>query len=248
MGLLNWKLRYRDFDGWTMDEFVDVAGKTLAELGLGTRDTPNERLVRFYAGEGAMTKPTREGREARYSYRHLVEFLVTRRLIEDGWPLAKIADLMGTSDVAYLESMLPDGPAVPTAAQREVARLKRSTRLRDDNMSVAVLAPSMDEEELSIDRGPALASSGAIASARMLERQSELTSSRHAVARLLSFLGLHDHKPAWRQRLEIELTPWCRVTVDASKLDALDGAACDLAGRALTQVLRERRFARRTVK
>lgn len=226
-----WKLRYCETSGWAMEEFVAVAGRTLAELGLGTRDTPNERLVRYYAGEGAMTKPAREGREARYSYRHLVEFLLTRMLIEDGWPLAKIAELMGTSELSTLEQMLPDERAARTAAQREVDRLKRSSSLKDD-----LFASSRAFHE-PLDQ---LASSDT-----MLERQSELSSSRYAVVPPRRFSGLHGDKAEWRETMEIELTPWCRVAVDATELATLDGPACEMAGQALTQALRDRRLQRR---
>ena len=65
MGLSSWKDKYR-YQGaeWPLEQFVEIAGEVLDRLGIDERSVPNERLVRYYTGEGAMRKPGREGREA----------------------------------------------------------------------------------------------------------------------------------------------------------------------------------------
>lgn len=51
----------------------------------------NERLLRHYVSIGVVDKPTREGRDALYGFRHLVQFVAARRLLAEGFPLVKIA-------------------------------------------------------------------------------------------------------------------------------------------------------------
>lgn len=66
MGLSTWKDKYRSQGNeWPLERFVDIAGDVLDRLGIDDKSVPNERLVRYYAAEGAMSKPGRDGREVR---------------------------------------------------------------------------------------------------------------------------------------------------------------------------------------
>ena len=51
----------------------------------------NERLLRHYVSMGVVDKPSREGRDALYGFRHLLQFVAARRLLAEGYSLAKIA-------------------------------------------------------------------------------------------------------------------------------------------------------------
>jgi DNA-binding transcriptional MerR regulator len=51
----------------------------------------NERLLRHYVSMGVVDKPSREGRDALYGFRHLLQFVAARRLLAEGYALAKIA-------------------------------------------------------------------------------------------------------------------------------------------------------------
>ena len=44
----------------------------------------NEHLVRHYVQVGVLTPPEREGREAMFGLRQVVEFLAARYLLKDG--------------------------------------------------------------------------------------------------------------------------------------------------------------------
>lgn len=237
-----WKDEHRTAVDWTMDDFVRVAGRTLERLGLGDRDTPNERLIRFYAGEGAMTKPARDGREVRYAYRHLVEFLVTRLLLKDGWPLAKIGELVAARDLPALEAMLPDAKPRETEAERAIADIKHSLSLKR-----AVRPSSLREPAEPYQATFALnaARPAPSAATTMLSVQENLASTKGRLSRILADLA-PDHTPAWRETLTLDLTPWCRVTLDADAIAHLPHASDALLGEALTEALREQRLARRT--
>ena len=81
--------------GWTgnADELAASASEILGERGLADDPvSPNVRLIRDYGHRGIVDKPERRGKEAIYSFRHLLQFVAARSLVSDGWPLAKIAE------------------------------------------------------------------------------------------------------------------------------------------------------------
>jgi len=72
----------------------------------GDHDKINERLVRYYVTEGLVTRPTRIGRDAEYGYLQLLQFLGSRFLVEQGYPLAKVAPYIQALSNDQLEHML----------------------------------------------------------------------------------------------------------------------------------------------
>jgi len=52
----------------------------------------NERLLRHYVSMNVVDKPVREGRAAKYNFRHLLQYLTARRLLKQKFSLAKIAE------------------------------------------------------------------------------------------------------------------------------------------------------------
>jgi DNA-binding transcriptional MerR regulator len=72
----------------------------------GDHDKINERLVRYYVTEGLVTRPTRIGRDAEYGYLQLLQFLGSRFLVEQGYPLAKVAPYIQALSNDQLEDML----------------------------------------------------------------------------------------------------------------------------------------------
>ena len=80
-----------DFQG-SADALIDKAQDVAKTLKLDQEATEgNERLLRHYVSMGVVDKPSREGRDALYGFRHLVQFVAARRLLTEGFPLAKIA-------------------------------------------------------------------------------------------------------------------------------------------------------------
>ena len=80
-----------DFKGGA-DALIDKAQDLAKTLKLDQEATEgNERLLRHYVSMGVVDKPSREGRDALYGFRHLVQFVAARRLLAEGFPLAKIA-------------------------------------------------------------------------------------------------------------------------------------------------------------
>lgn len=273
MGHSTWKDKYR-YQGteWSLEQFAVLADGIQVNLGFdelspedGTpdgRDSRRQRvirLIRYYAAEGAMSKPGREGKEVRYEYRHLVEFLVTRMLVKDGWPLSKVAQFVSSNDPDELERMLPE--EAMTAAQIELQSIKRSMSRPSFGEALAPMpapAPAqsskrsdsirLSDHRVDYARLPAteprvdlLADASSNASQKMLDLQGSMAKGRSSVAQLLHSIGFGKHRPEWKEKASIDITPWCTVIFDADQLRQMPHAAFEPLGEALTQALREHR-------
>ena len=96
-----------EFQG-SAEDLIVTAKEVAKTLNLDQETTEgNERLLRHYVSMGVVDKPSREGRDALYGFRHLVQFVAARRLLAEGLPLAKIAKYNGAVPTdaltAYLE-------------------------------------------------------------------------------------------------------------------------------------------------
>jgi len=70
-------------------------------------DSINERLVRYYAGEGVIDRPNRQGRDSTYGFRHLVQLIMARRLShEQKWSLQLVAQYNQETTTAELDRSL----------------------------------------------------------------------------------------------------------------------------------------------
>jgi len=65
-----------------------------------------ERLIRYYAAEGVLDKPDRLGREAAYHFRHLLQLLIARRLVDEGVTLIAISKFNLNKSTDELEQAL----------------------------------------------------------------------------------------------------------------------------------------------
>ena len=54
------------------------------------REEVTSRLIRHYTSQGLLDEPLKEGRVARYTYRHLLQLLVVRRLLTEGYGASAI--------------------------------------------------------------------------------------------------------------------------------------------------------------
>ena len=135
----DWREAYRDWAG-SADGLVKLLRRLIRERAVPAAGSkPNVRLLRHYVSVGAVSRPERIGREVHFGYRHLVEYLVVRVLLEDGWPLAKIAELTSRASLdALLDYFEPEPPTGARAAVREerqietqTVRESRSSRAKD---------------------------------------------------------------------------------------------------------------------
>ena len=116
---------------WGLEAFVDEVNALLPHYlpedsaNTRVREEVNVRLIRHYTSLGMLDEPLKQGREARYEYRHLLQILVVRRLLAEGIGTGAIGDLPKAKRNDELEAMLEGGmqltftPANPALAYLE---------------------------------------------------------------------------------------------------------------------------------
>lgn len=131
---------YQRFSGSAAD-LADLAITCSRNLGLpGDASKISERLIRYYVTEGLLSRPIRIGRDAEYSYKHLIQFLASRTLMEEGYPMQKVADYIAGLDQQHLEP-LALGQTKPNLAELLVASFKHPEKTSRTNKSVADFLP-----------------------------------------------------------------------------------------------------------
>lgn len=130
-------------NGWSLDELVAAANALLPEFLPAAEDRPgaagkvreevNARLVRHYLSLGLLDENAREGREARYGFRHLLQLLLVRRFLTEGYPATVIARLITGKNDAELRALLQGGASVSATPANPaldfLARVRRRTGL-----------------------------------------------------------------------------------------------------------------------
>ena len=105
----------KDDPRWSLDEFVEVVNELLPQFlpfqksHTRVREEITPRLVRHYTTQGMVDEPLKEGRYATYIYRHLLQMLVVRRLLAEGYGASAINDLAISKSNSELESLLQGG-------------------------------------------------------------------------------------------------------------------------------------------
>lgn len=214
--MLTWRHHYERWQGGAAT-LAEVAERLLPRFGLPEEPRPNERLVRDYVQRGIVARPERDGKEARFGFRQLVDFLVARALLQDGWPLAKIAELTATAPLDELLRLLPQ-ERPPTAAEEALDRLSRQRAREGPVAGFAAMAPPPDR----------------------LARESMLWRRDMRQASPFPPSGLPR-----RDAVRIELAPWCLVVLDRDALDQIDTDIAEALGRQLTAALLAERLERR---
>lgn len=122
-------LRERSFD---LDGLCAAAAAMLGGSGPDdgrVRALPDARTVRYYQTIGLVDRPDRDGREAVYGWRHLLQVVAVKRLQAQGEPLSRIQAALAGVSTGSLEAALglgagPPPPPVsprPSFLTREIA-------------------------------------------------------------------------------------------------------------------------------
>lgn len=114
---------YRQFTGNAI-ELSNAAVNCAEQMGWPVDpEKTNERLVRYYVSEGVVDRPDRQGRDAAYFYRHLLQLLNARRMVEKGMSLSVIGEHNRLSETSALEDYLHR--PIPTEAELLVSAFKK---------------------------------------------------------------------------------------------------------------------------
>jgi len=224
-----------DLIEWTgsADDLASKANELLPALTGSADESVNERLVRYYVQEGVLTPPDREGREAVFRFRQLIQLIVARLLLRDNWPLRKVAELIREAEVNTLLALAP-GTKPRTRAEEAIAGFRRESRSTRDRPELMDW-PAASMARPSEDDPPGLLS-------RALDVATHITHRRSALADNLRALGNADGTPERRRTLRLTLTPWCQVELDVDKVQTMDETTPAILGAALTQALQEERI------
>ena len=121
-----WKDHLQSWEGTVTDMVAVLEAAVEEESWAGA--APNVRLLRHYTQLGVLDRPERRGKEAFYTQRQLIQYMVARWLLSDGWMLVKIAEVTATRSDTELLALLPGAPLNP--AQALIQRFKTSASSR----------------------------------------------------------------------------------------------------------------------
>jgi len=238
----------------TAAALADECNRLMPGCGLAAEaGSANERLVRHYVQIGVLTPPEREGREAIFGVQQVAEFLAARRLLSEGWPLAKIGELLKNVVLVGDPTASPTTLASETTATPAEQALQRirSRRSAGETLASRPFAPTTSRQRSTpahtqrfvVAESPAvhdeadsprMANSLGIAT-QIVERRGLLRDS-------LLTLG-NPSGTTQRQRIvRISLTPWCHVDIEARRLARLSETDPEVLGNALANALREERL------
>lgn len=128
---------------WTLDELAIAANEILpqvlpalkpnAKLNTKLSEEITPRLIRYYTNQGVLDDPIREGKYAFYNQRHLLQLLVCRRLLTEGFTVAVIQAIAKHKNNDDLEAMLRGGIEFNLSAAQTDPQSKNSD---NDNSKV----------------------------------------------------------------------------------------------------------------
>lgn len=124
---------------WDIETFVRIANELLPQYLAGepvndrSEREVNPRLVRFYTTKEVLDRPEKEGREARYLYRHLLQLLLIRRLLSEGYSIPSMSPIMGNKSDAELESLLQGGVQVKAETRNPAIAFLSQVKARQEN-------------------------------------------------------------------------------------------------------------------
>jgi DNA-binding transcriptional MerR regulator len=139
---------------WSLDDLVAVVNDLLPQFlpdeksHTRVREEVSPRLIRHYTSTGLLDEPLKEGREARYIYRHLLQVLLVRRLLAEGYGASAIDQLARSHTNEELEALLQGGaqltitPANPALSFLQDIQKRQSPTLREPASPTYLAAPS----------------------------------------------------------------------------------------------------------
>jgi hypothetical protein len=221
-----------------LPRFAEITGQLVEALGLektGGRgpkaEAASDRLIRDYVRRRVLS-PTLRGSDSDergfYGFRHLLEFLAARVLLNDGWPLEKIAERnMGATDGELL-SLIPGQPEVNAALA--LARSFRS--------AATERAPVAEDEPAFLRRAPVAAPSAMPESASGFSDRTVITARRRAeLPMLMRQITGEGAPPSVRRCVSLEFGDRLSLLIDQDWLQRMSFADADAIGRAVSAAL-----------
>lgn len=193
---------------------------------------PNERLVRDYVARGILSKPERKGKEAIFGFEQLAQFLACRAMIEDGWPLMKIAEDFGVSSLPDILNLVP-GESPQNDALDLIADFKAD----------AILSSSEGDDDVVMYSKKYLASHSALEpgeSKSFLRRSRDSYETRADIKDVLLRLGSDFGNVIREDFTAYQLASWLVLFIDRDKAQDITRRDAEDIGRGITAALLNR--------
>lgn len=132
---------------WSLEELVQIANELLPQFlpeekaHTRVREEVTPRLVRYYTSQGLLDEPLKAGREARYTYRHLLQVLLVRRLLTEGYGASVINTLARSKEDVELEALLQGGVQLTVAPANPALAFLQQIQQRQPNADRAMPPP-----------------------------------------------------------------------------------------------------------
>jgi len=178
-----------------------------------------ERLIRYYVTEGLLSEPAVAGRERLFGHLHLTEYLAARKLLADGWPIAKVRELRRGK----------------TPAERVIEQLRSPSAGRPSQVNESASKQLFFSRSHSVAPPPS-------ASFDVLELAAAATQRRSQLRADLQTLGNTAGTPEVTPVVHLQLAPWCQVYINPQQLENADSDTLQRLGQALTAALEEHKL------
>ena len=144
---------------WSLEEFVQVANNLLPQFlpaqkgNTRVREEVTPRLIRHYTTLGMLDEPLKDGRYAVYTYRHLLQILVVRRLLAEGFGANAIDRLATQRDNTELENLLAGGVQLSVSTANPALAYLQQIQKKQSSVPAASVppAPPMESANLKTD-------------------------------------------------------------------------------------------------
>ncbi len=149
----------RNNPSWSLEEFVQVANNLLPQFlpaqkgNTRVREEVTPRLIRHYTTLGMLDEPLKDGRYAVYTYRHLLQILVVRRLLAEGFGANAIDRLATQRDNTELENLLAGGVQLSVSTANPALAYLQQIQKKQSSVPAAPAppAPPMESANLKTD-------------------------------------------------------------------------------------------------
>lgn len=141
---------------WSLEELVRAINELLPQFlpeeksHTRVREDITPRLVRYYTSQGLLDEPLKEGREARYTYRHLLQVLLVRRLLVEGYGASAIDTLARSRTNLDLEALLQGGVQLTVTPANPALSFLQQIQQRQTNVAPsAIQTPPSSKKSVS---------------------------------------------------------------------------------------------------
>ena len=220
-----------------LPRFAEITAELVQALGLektggrGPKAEPaSERVIRDYVRRRVIS-PTVRGPESDergfYGFRHLVEFLAARVLLNDGWPLEKIAERNNGASTQDLLSLIPGQPE-----ENEALALARSFRRGE-------IDPDILQASAFFEPGgdPSRDALGSTRFGAKPDRASVTARRRAELPMLMRQVTGSTAAPSVQRRIGLEFGDRLTLLIDEAWIRRMTAADADAVGRAVSAAL-----------